>query len=519
MNRSLTVLSALALLLTASVAPAQGLAKFNQALAAYNAGDFGTSAQIFHELAEQDADKETAAKAQYYLAQSFLKSGLPTTAMVDFAEIVKAGKGHPFYLKAVEGLVDVQALLDDQNLVPNLINNSFDQVEWAKLPPEVQNRINLMIGSIARRKGRFEEARAFLEAVPRQSAVYAQARYLLGVVLADPRYPGREDGEKARALNAQAAAAFTDVAELKDARQVNLKNARELALLGMGRLYYGTGEFSKAVAAYERIPRFSRYWDVALFENGFARFQNDDYGGALGTLQALYAPQFAGAFQPESRVLTATVYYFTCLYDEASRSLDDYEKLYMPMRQALQPLVEGEAREPSYYYGLLQKDDARLPRPVQLWVRGNERLRDVLANLEQIEKEKAAVAANQKWRGGRMADAVRASLDANREVLEKVAGTLTRERLAEAHRNIKTFHDQAKIIRFETANAEKELAEEGLDLPAYISKKSIYRPRVPAENWNYWKFQGEFWRDEIGYYQYTLKNGCPPQRGATAGAN
>ena len=31
---------------------------------------------------------------------------------------------------------------------------------------------------------------------------------------------------------------------------------------------------------------------------------------------------------------------------------------------------------------------------------------------------------------------------------------------------------------------------------------------MPAENWNYWKFQGEFWRDEIGYYQYTLKNGC-----------
>ena len=38
--------------------------------------------------------------------------------------------------------------------------------------------------------GSFEEARALLEAVPHESRVYAKAQYLLGVVLADPRFPG-----------------------------------------------------------------------------------------------------------------------------------------------------------------------------------------------------------------------------------------------------------------------------------------------------------------------------------------
>ena len=36
--------------------------------------------------------------------------------------IVKAGKDHPFYLKAVEGLVNVQELLDDQYLIPSILN-------------------------------------------------------------------------------------------------------------------------------------------------------------------------------------------------------------------------------------------------------------------------------------------------------------------------------------------------------------------------------------------------------------
>ena len=66
-----------------------------------------------------------------------------------------------------------------------------------------------------------------------------------------------------------------------------------------------------------------------------------------------------------------------------------------------------------------------------------------------------------------------------------------------------------EIIRFEVAKAEKELAETGVDPQALLREQTLYRPRMPAENWNYWKFQGEFWRDEIGYYQYTLKRGCP----------
>jgi tetratricopeptide (TPR) repeat protein len=510
MNRLPATLSALAVLLTASLALGQDVNKYNQALAAYNADQFTQAAQLFYELAENSQEADTRRKSEYYLAQSFLNAGLPTTALVYFSTIVDAGKEHPFYLKAVEGLVDVQARLDDQNLVPNKLNNSYDAEAWGKLPKEVQARINLMIGNIARRKAKFEEARIFLEAVAPENAVYGQARYLLGVVLADPRFPGREDPEVAKQLNRAALDAFQAVANLKDARQVGLKNVRELALLGLGRLHYGMGEFQKATEAYERIPRFSRFWDVALFENGFARFQNDDYGGALGTLQALYAPQFEGAFQPESRVLTATVYYFACLYDESKRSLADYERIYLPMRQALLPLVEGEGKEPTAYYELLLNGEKTLPRPVLLWVRSNERVRDVFANLEQVDREKATIAGTPEWRGGQMAATLQGYLDQNRTVLTQVAGTLVRDRLVEAARNIKTYMDQANIIRFETSNAEKELAEAGVDQAGLLKTKRIFRPRVPAEDWNYWRFQGEFWRDEIGYYQYTLKNGCLP---------
>jgi hypothetical protein len=129
--------------------------------------------------------------------------------------------------------------------------------------------------------------------------------------------------------------------------------------------------------------------------------------------------------------------------------------------------------------------------------------------LKQIDQEKKMLAENQAWRAAKLSSEVTTYLDSNRDLLQKVAGQLAKNRLVEAYKSVKGFADNAEIIRFETSKAEKELAEAGVDQKAALKQQKIYRPAMPAENWNYWKFQGEFWRDEIGYYQYTLKRGCP----------
>jgi hypothetical protein len=102
-----------------------------------------------------------------------------------------------------------------------------------------------------------------------------------------------------------------------------------------------------------------------------------------------------------------------------------------------------------------------------------------------------------------------AALQQNRVTLRQVGGRIVRNRLEEAARNIKGFADQAGIIRFETSKAEKELAEAGTDQEKILRTQGLHRPALPSDAWQYWKFEGEFWLDEVGYYQYTLKRGCP----------
>ncbi len=498
MTRSLVLTLAL---LSPLASFGQDAALYTKALSAYNSSDFDQAAQLFFEVNNTATDPDIRSKSEYYLGSSFAKKGLPATALVYFTAIANAGKAHPFYLKSVEGLVNIQEALGDQYLIPSWLNKNYSE-EWAKLPLEVLSRINYLIGTIVYRTAKYDEAKSFLEAVAEESAVYAKSQYMLGIVLVDPRFP---DGAKTQL----AIEAFERVLKITAKTQKDLVLTQQLALLGLGRTYYGAGEYQKAVDAYERIPRFSLYWDQALFENGFARFQNDDLGGALGSLQALHAPQFAGAFQPESWILKSTTYYFSCLYEEAKTTLAAYDELYTPMAEKLRPILEGADTDPAVFFKLIDAKSDKVPTPILNWVRSNERMLGVFTMLRQIELEKKLIEDNQSWRAAKLSNELVPYLDQNRALLEKVAGQFAKNRLSEAFRNVKSFGDQAEIIRFETSKAEKELAEAGVDQSKVLRAQTLYRPKMPGESWNYWKFQGEFWRDEIGYYQYTLKRGCP----------
>ena len=504
---------AIAVLLTQTWAHGQDLASYNRALATYNASDFDEAIRRFYELANTATEPDVKAKSEYYLGVSLQHAGLPFAAFVYLTPVVKAGPTHPLHAKGVEAFVALQETLDDDYLIPSILNNTYDAFAdaWATASPEVLARINYLIGRISYRKALFDDARLFLEAVPPTSQFHARARYMLGVALADPRFPAADDAE--RRLNATKAVETFERVLTITTPQLDFADTRQLTFLALGRVNYNLGEYGRAVEWYEKVPRFSKYWDQALFEDGFARFQNDDLGGGLGSLQALYAPQFAGAFQPESWVLTATIYYFACLYPEAKASLREFEKIYLPMAEQLRPFVEAADRDlPSFYRLVADPSSDRLPRPVLNWVRSNRRMLGLFAMLNEIEKEKARLRDTPALVAAQITSEVIAALDENRGTLEQVAGNFARARLQEAQASIKSFSGQVEIIRFEIAKAETALAESGRDSRRALEEQALHRPKMPSEGWNYWKFEGEFWRDEIGYYQYTLKRGCPTER-------
>jgi tetratricopeptide (TPR) repeat protein len=503
-------LACFAVLVGSSVV-AQPLAAYNRGLGSYNGGNFDEAVKAFYEVytTTSDAEVELRQKSEYYLAASFQRMNLPFSANIYHAAIVKAGPSHPFHLKSVEALVSLQEVLEDDQLIPSIIERNYDKFAdaWATLPVEVLARINYLIGRISHRKTKMEEAKGFFEAVPSDSGIYHKAQYMLGLTLADPRYPAADEAAKKANLQ-KALEVWTALLKYRPPNRKDLEATHQLATLGLGRVNYNLGEYDRSVEWYEKIPRFSKYWDQSLFENGFARFQADDYGGGLGSLQALHAPQFTGAFQPESWLLKSTIYYFRCLYDEGKAALNEFESIYPPMAEKLKPAVEHDANDFAYFFQLVESGNEIVPKPILNTVRVNERMLNFFALIKQIDKEKQLANDNAGWKALKLSPELTTYLDQNRALVEQLGGREARKELISAARTVKGFADQAEIIRFEISKAEKEFFEKGTNQKKLLANQALYRPQMPAENWNYWKFQGEFWRDEIGYYQYTLKNGC-----------
>ena len=506
--KTLSALWVAGALLSPSVVQAQE--ELRPAVEAYNANQFDRAATYLYDYIGQSGADGTRAKAELYLAQSLQKMGLNQSALYFYNNIVREGPAHPYYVSAIEGIVDVSEALDDDLLVPSMMNREYNE-EFARLRIEYQHKINYMVGLVSYRADQFEDAEAFLSAVAKENPYYARARYLLGLTQIQK---GRRDGNLDEASKV-ALAYFNEVLGLRSSAQVqytDLKDLRDLAELGMARTYYGLGEYASAVKHYENVPRFSPYWDQALFENGWARFLDDDFGGALGTLQALHAPQFAGAFAPESHTLKATVYYASCLFNEANAALTEFDNRYQKMAGQIEPLLADD-REPAAYYAMVSRPDlrTRLPAAVYNYLAANKRVAGFKRYISALEAEKRTVQANAIFKNKPIQGEIIEVIDQQRNGLENIAGQFVKGRLADAVSMIQHFNGQAKIIRFETAKKEKELVLQGGEYEQRLASQALERPVIPAEDWEYWNFQGEYWIDEIGYYQFTLKNACPAE--------
>ena len=93
------------------------------------------------------------------------------------------------------------------------------------------------------------------------------------------------------------------------------------------------------------------------------------------------------------------------------------------------------------------------------------------------------------------------------------AGLIARAKLEQERDELRDLLGKALRIKFETQEKEKQLLEqkiagqEGQPEVLHCYRYSVAVPDTDV----YWPYEGEYWRDELGTYQYTLTKGCRPQ--------
>ncbi|MEL7369997.1 MAG: tetratricopeptide repeat protein [Myxococcota bacterium] len=473
----------------------------DQAIQAYNSDDYANAAYLFFDVKENSADPDSRIKAEYYLGRSLYRAGLLLPAYQFYGEVFNAGESHPYFLKATEGLLDVARDIGDDTLIPEIINRGYAQA-FARLKADELNAINYMIGMISQRRGNFQEAKQFLEAVRDDSDYFDRSRYLLAIMAVKTATEQGDSDYKEAIKHFETIERRTEKTTSDDERKLY-----RLALLGQARAYFSQGDFAKSVAFYEKVPRFSEDWYDAMFESGWAYFQNAQFGRALGMVHSIQSPYFDDRYRSESFVLKATAYFQMCHFDRARKALDSFFKIYEPMSEMLKPWLGSEQTD-AEMVDLIVNGATKFPSEIRRQIANNRRFQKFLSQVREVDTEMAR--ARSELPNSGFKNQMLALLEVQREQRVALTGKLVRDQLRRESVFLEDFLGQGRIIQLETTTAERKMLAAGKDITKGPRAKGP-RPIIPDATYQYWAFLGEYWIDELGYYEHSIKDECVPE--------
>jgi hypothetical protein len=474
------------------------------------------------ETGDDEGNKQIA---QFNLAKSLYKLKFFQGAYSIFSEIAD----RPNHLKYNETLLWLAKLATDLPEPADIIERvgKYNEEHVAKFnnheQQEIYWQLNYLLGRYRYRNGQFPEGLALLEKVDRRSKYYVQAQFFGGVTNVQMRQskPAVEAFERILGAIEEGDVEVEDEARMRD-----------LAYLSMARTFYSASvtvdeatnaptvdqtRLSAAVKYWNKVDVASEYWLDALFEESWAYFMAGDYSHALGNIHTIEAPYFPHAYYPEADVLKAVIYFANCQYDDALTIVAKFRGHYEPIRDELSKILEkfkGENTEDEFFKFLkdVRDDKAQLDPRVAPIVKTSLSDRQLLRNLEYVrlldEEEGRFKKAPASFKDAKVADLVKDSVHDARELAIRNAGNLARARY---QRNLADLNEQLrngqKILIDITAAKRNELdqAMANQQVTAEESKANIVRP---DEEHVIWPFQGEYWRDELGFYRQTITSKC-----------
>ena len=151
-----------------------------------------------------------------------------------------------------------------------------------------------------------------------------------------------------------------------------------------------------------------------------------------------------------------------------------------------------------------------MPSDLMLAVAEDGKIADILFHLKAIEFEQQKIRDIGPWRGSRVAAAVMDQMNGHKASLQKLGGRLILREFEDQDNKLDELFAQAKNIRFEITLGEKEALEQSLlgkGTGAATNKQEDVALVVPDDHY-YWPFEGEYWKDEVGYYKFSVQGVC-----------
>lgn len=507
--------------------------RLDVALSEFKDERYEQAALTAYELMNDPKMAGLSLESQYLLAKALYRMGLYHSALGQFSKVLSKGPNTKFFKSSLEWLFFIgRKTVNEQVVLDEIVK--YSNYEF---PDRFRNEFRYLLARYhlvrgqrldeAEQKGEadksFDEVKRLALMIPKGDPFYPRAKYLEGVAY-------YREGKLETALEALKEVVRTTKAPPgpRTAESRILQSLRELAFMQLARIHYQAKQNRYAAFYYAKVERGNAQWLEALFESSWANYRVGQYEQALGNMITLSSPFFRDEYFPEVLILKAVIYFENCRYRETLSILEDFERIYGPVQGQLEEIL-AKQMEANAYYSLLadikkknaetvdrSKTDEILERVLNLALTDKD-LKKTTDSITELEQEIDGLGGRgDNFKFSALTKELIEGLKAQREALIAKAGVMAKGKLEFENSFLKTLRANGLRIRFETTDKEKQFLEDQLQAGGSkeIVRKYKYSVAV-ADDALYWPFVAEYWRDELGTYQYTLTKGCIDQESGT----
>jgi hypothetical protein len=215
-------------------------------------------------------------------------------------------------------------------------------------------------------------------------------------------------------------------------------------------------------------------------------------------------------FFPEAEYLSALVYFRLCLYEDSLTVINQYHQFYRPRFTQLDNVLRKNRNSQGYFYNLMFKPGEELKkhedfvRHIIARLKKQTRFSLDFNSIHKLNQEMERIQKNEKKA---VQDKLLGHLLSVKENMINKSNYNAKTDIFNFLETVPFFSSELFKVNLEILSRQKDLVYSSRELVSTRSRgdySNVKRSRFEQ----FWKFEGEFWGDEIGDYSLGLKSSC-----------
>jgi hypothetical protein len=289
---------------------------------------------------------------------------------------------------------------------------------------------------------------------------------------------------------------FNKEMELKTEKILTLK---EQCKVNMARTYYKGGQFKKGLSLLNEISIDQAFWPYLLKEKAWFQYKLKNYNKVLGLIVTYQSPLLKNYDSPETTYLTVLSYYKLCLYQDAFFKSKKYLVSYTEKQKRLNKKILSIKNQPEAFLRKLKS---------KITLRDFKTRFIIINLLKKKSLMESELQALKKFRRIKERKKMMRFLSEKINMNKKKILNYFLKKWINKKRQLKKYKRHILSLKSEMMKKRRYFLYEHKSL-SLTKKRGRLENIIKNKKKEFYSFKNSFWADELGHYQFGLKNQCP----------